>query len=80
MFQSSTNRLRAWVSRLDDILADHPDETRPWESDFRNHPHRRELRWDRPRRPGTVDARPAHCISPVRAAHETDAQRTSTTR
>lgn len=31
-----------------------------------SHPHRRDLGWQRSRRPGTVPARPAHCISPVR--------------
>ncbi|HWF72951.1 MAG TPA: hypothetical protein VG186_06390 [Solirubrobacteraceae bacterium] len=30
------------------------------------HPHRRELRWVRDRRPGSVPHRRAHCISPVR--------------
>lgn len=30
------------------------------------HPHRRSLRWQRSRRPGTVPDRPAHCISTVR--------------
>ena len=30
------------------------------------HPHRLPLRWERDRRPGSVPARPAHCISPVR--------------
>jgi hypothetical protein len=31
----------------------------------RSHPHRRALRWDRERRPGSVPHPPAHCISPV---------------
>jgi hypothetical protein len=35
-------------------------------SSYAGHPHRRALRWERRRRPGTVPARPAHCISPVR--------------
>jgi hypothetical protein len=78
MFQSSKSRLRAWMTRFDDILADHPDEARPHETDFHAHPHRQSLRWDRPRRPGSVAARPAHCISPVRAAHESGAERTPT--
>ncbi|MDQ6805118.1 MAG: hypothetical protein M3065_09140 [Actinomycetota bacterium] len=30
------------------------------------HPHRRELRWERKRRPGSLPHPPAHCISPVR--------------
>jgi hypothetical protein len=67
MFQSSANRLRTWVSRVDDLLADHPDEAQPIEEPFRSHPHRRALRWDRERRPGSVPAAPAHCICPVRA-------------
>jgi len=29
------------------------------------HPHRRELRWERKRRPGSLPRPPAHCISPV---------------
>ncbi len=78
MFQSSKSRLRAWVSRFDDILADHPEEARPHEHDLLTHPHRKPLQWDRARRPGSVVARPAHCISPVRAAHERGAEHTST--
>jgi hypothetical protein len=53
--------LRAWLSRAEDILGDPPVAAPP-------HPHRRPLRWDRQRRLGAVAARPAHCISPVRAA------------
>jgi hypothetical protein len=30
-----------------------------------SHPHRRALRWERERRPGSVPHPPAHCISPV---------------
>jgi hypothetical protein len=78
MFHSSKSRLRAWVSRFDDLLADHPDEVRPDEHDFRTHPHRQPLRSRRTRRPGTVAARPAHCISPVRAVREADGQSVST--
>jgi hypothetical protein len=40
------------------------------ETGDRPHPHRRPLRWDRPRRAGTVPARPAHCLSPIRPATE----------
>lgn len=78
MFQSSKSRLRAWVSRFDDILADHRDESRTDEYEFYTHPHRKPLRWDRSRRPGSVAARPAHCISPVRAAREVDGRSVST--
>jgi hypothetical protein len=60
MFQSSISRLHAWLGRFDDILGDPPAAAPP-------HPHRRELRWERDRRPGTVVPRPAHCLSPVRA-------------
>jgi hypothetical protein len=60
MFQSSTKRLRAWLSVLDDVLGDPPLETTP-------HPHRRQLRCRHERRGGSVPARPAHCLSPVRA-------------
>jgi hypothetical protein len=49
------------MSLLDDVLGDPLDEAPP-------HPHRRELRWQPARRPGAVAARPAACLSPVRAA------------
>jgi hypothetical protein len=60
MFQSSKKRLRALLDRFEDVLGD-PAEAPPI------HPHRAPLRWERERRPGAVAARPAHCISPVRA-------------
>jgi hypothetical protein len=60
MFQSSKSRLRALLDRVDDFLGDPEDVAPP-------HPHRTPLRWERERRPGAVPARPAHCISPVRA-------------
>jgi hypothetical protein len=66
MFQSSSGRLRAWLSRFEDILGDPPAPAPP-------HPHRRPLRWEHARRAGAVPARPAHCISPVRA--RADAER-----
>jgi hypothetical protein len=58
MFQSSRERLRAWLSRFDDVLGDPPQAAEP-------HPHRQPLRSHRIRRAGAVQARPAHCISPV---------------
>ena len=63
------NRLRGWLRWTEDILGDPQD-------DVLLHPHRRELRWERSRRPGAVPPRPAHCISPVRtqAAREAAAQ------
>ncbi len=60
MFQSSKSRLRAWLKWTEDILGDPPE-------DARTHPHRRELRWDRTRRGGSVPPRPAYCLSPVRS-------------
>ena len=68
MFQSSKERFRAWLTRFDDILADHPAEVPDHDERLAHHPHRRPLRWERQRRPGSVAARPAYCISPVRAA------------
>jgi hypothetical protein len=63
MFQSSSSRLRAWLSRFEDILGDPPTDVQP-------HPHRYPLRWERDRRPGSVAARPVHCISPVRVRQD----------
>jgi len=60
MFQSSKTRLRTWLTLLDDVLGD-PEPVVV-------HPHRRALRWERERRPGSVPARPAVCVSPVRGA------------
>jgi len=74
MFQSSLKRVRLWVERT---LApiEHPPETANAQliaADEQSaapparHPHRRELRWERDRRPGSIPPPPAHCISPVR--------------
>lgn len=59
MFHSSAKRLRALLSLADDILGDPEPET--------PHPHRRPVRIERKRRPGSVAAPPAHCLSPVRS-------------
>jgi hypothetical protein len=67
MFQSSAKRLRAWLSRFDDVLADPPADAQSPDERLLSHPHRRPLTWERSRRPGAVPARPAYCISPVRA-------------
>jgi hypothetical protein len=65
MFQSASNRLRAWLKlvdgALDDVLGDPPADAQP-------HPHRHPLRLQHRRRPGSVPARPAHCLSPVRSS------------
>jgi len=81
MFRSSRDRLRTWLTGAGDLLrAEYePAEDaliavprRELESSAAayhvGHPHRRDLRWQRSRRPGTVPAAPAHCISPVRHA------------
>jgi hypothetical protein len=77
MFQSSSKRLRAWMSRfeeiVDDVLGDPPvDARRPTtnRSTWSAHPHRMPLRSHRRRRPGSVAPAPAVCISPVRATRE----------
>jgi hypothetical protein len=67
MFQASANRLRSLMSRAEDVLGAPEDDALAPPENFISHPHRRSLRWERARRPGTVAARPAHCISPVRA-------------
>jgi hypothetical protein len=67
MFQRSSERLYRLLSLLDDVLGDPIEEAAP-------HPHRRTLRWERERRPGSVAARPAHCISPVRASARASAR------
>jgi hypothetical protein len=58
MFQSSSKRLRALLSLAEDILGDPAPEAL--------HPHRRPLRIERERRPGSVPPPAAHCLSPVR--------------
>jgi hypothetical protein len=67
MFQASADRLRTWLRWTEDILGDPPDDARGDPHNFLSHPHRHPLRWGRARRAGAVAARPAHCISPVRA-------------
>jgi hypothetical protein len=65
MFQSSANRLHAWLKLLDDALDDVLGD--PPVVDAPRHPHRRQLRLERRRRPGSVPASPASCLSPVRS-------------
>jgi hypothetical protein len=76
MFQSSHKRLRAWLSRFDDILGDPPADARPAPESAdpgAHHPHRRPLRWQRDRRPGGVAPAPAVCLCPVRSGRKTGA-------
>jgi hypothetical protein len=61
MFRKHSERLHRLLSLLDDVLGDAPEEARP-------HPHRRPLAWQPVRRGGSVAARPAHCLSPIRPA------------
>ncbi|HZE03866.1 MAG TPA: hypothetical protein VE127_01505 [Solirubrobacteraceae bacterium] len=59
MFQVSIRRFRALMTLVDDVLGDAETPPAP-------HPHRRPVRIERDRRPGSVPPRPAHCLSPVR--------------
>jgi hypothetical protein len=72
MFQSSKNRLRAWMALvddvLDDVLGDPPADAQPDLEPWATHPHRRPLRSERTRRAGAVPPPPAHCLCPVRPA------------
>ena len=65
MFRTSFTRLRAWLETVD-VLGDSPEDAQALEDSFFEHPHRRPLRWERERRAGSVQARPAHCLCPVR--------------
>ncbi len=70
MFRPSFIRMRAWLELAEDVLGDPPAAAQTDTKQLHNHvhPHRRPLRWERVRRPGTVPAAPAHCLSPVRRA------------
>jgi hypothetical protein len=63
MFLASKQRIRALMTLLDDVLGDPEAPAAP-------HPHRRPVRIDRVRRPGSVAPRPAHCLSPIRRGSE----------
>ena len=63
MFQSSKKRMRALLDLVDDVLGDPPQPVAV-------HPHRRPVRVRIERRPGSVAARPMHCLSPVRPPAE----------
>jgi hypothetical protein len=60
MFHRASKPLGRLLSLLDDVLADPFDEASP-------HPHRRPLRWQRERRPGSIEKPSMQCTSPVRA-------------
>jgi hypothetical protein len=67
MFRSSLNRLLDWAEGAlapEDEHLGAADDRAPAPPPLR-HPHRRELRWERQRRPGSLPHPPAHCISPV---------------
>ena len=61
MFQPAS-KLQLLLQIVDDALAGEPEA--PLLADER-HPHRVPLRWEPTRRPGSVPARPAYCLSPV---------------
>ncbi len=60
MFQLTPERLHRLLELVDDVLAG------DFEEEANQHPHRQPLRWQPSRRAGTVSARPALCLSPVR--------------
>jgi hypothetical protein len=66
MFQSAANLLRTCRLLADDLLGDPMDP--PPVREETAHPHRRHLRWERERRPGTIPPPPMRCLSPLRAA------------
>jgi hypothetical protein len=66
MFRSSAHRLRAWLEGAGDLLADDGEAESTIHEAHLSHPHRRPLRLERDRRPGSVPPRWAHCVSPVR--------------
>jgi hypothetical protein len=63
MFRSSLNRLLDWAEGA--LAPDEADDFGVVDEPPPPHSHRRKLRWERERRPGSVPHRPAHCISPV---------------
>jgi hypothetical protein len=73
MFQSSKKRMRALLDVVDDMLAGAPEPVDP-------HPHQRSVQLRIERRPGSVAARPMHCLSPVRPVAERDRMRSTPTR
>jgi hypothetical protein len=67
MFQSSKQRLRAWLDVVDEMLVgDPPVDAHAEPPVWATHPHRRALRVQRARRGGSVPTAPAHCLCPVR--------------
>jgi hypothetical protein len=69
MFQSSKKRLRAWLDVVDEMLVgDPPVDAHAEPPGWATHPHRRPLRSQRTRRPGSIPEAPAHCLCPVRPA------------
>jgi hypothetical protein len=67
MFQSTKKRMQALLDVVDDMLvgAPEPESVAP-------HPHQRSVHLRIERRPGSVAARPMHCLSPVRPPAERD--------
>jgi hypothetical protein len=75
MFGQSSNRIRTWwAAATEDILgADLPPSVYAEDSIdyFRSHPHRTPLGAGSDRREGSVQARPAHCVAPLRLVFDT---------
>jgi hypothetical protein len=70
MFRASASRLLSWLTEATDaVLAGEVADAPPAIEYFRAHPHHdRLLAPARVRRGGAVPARPAHCLTPLRAA------------
>jgi hypothetical protein len=62
MFQSTKKRLQRLLDVVDDMLVGAPEEDMEIAAP---HPHTRTVQLRIERRPGTVAARPAHCLSPI---------------
>jgi hypothetical protein len=82
MFQSTRRRLQDLLGIVDDMLVGAPEpEFAPDGEPDRDaavlHPHRRSVQLRIQRRPGTVAARPMHCLSPVRPQAPAERDRVS---
>jgi hypothetical protein len=71
MFHKASTPLGRLLSLIDDVLGDSVDEVAP-------HPHRRDLRWKRQRRPGSIPAPFEHCLTPVRVEVRAEGRRQTT--
>jgi hypothetical protein len=72
MFQSTKRRLQDLLDIVDDMLVGAPEtgfdhDGEPDDDAAVLHPHHRSVQLRIQRRPGTIPARPMHCLSPVRS-------------